>query len=50
MGVMYFTYAGDPLFHTMFLDTERVKKYGSGARAGKICSPDARDVWILSLC
>jgi len=27
---MCLTYAGDPLFHTMFPDTEIVKKYGSG--------------------
>ena len=27
---MYFTYAGDPLFCTMFPATEIAKKYGSG--------------------
>ena len=30
MGVMCFTYAGDPFFCTMFPDTEIAKKYGSG--------------------
>ena len=28
--VMYFTYAADPLFRTMFLDTDIAKTIGSG--------------------
>ena len=32
---MCFTYAGDPLFRTMFPDTEIVKKYGSGPEPEK---------------
>ena len=30
MGMISFTYAGDPLFCTMYPETEVAKKYGSG--------------------
>jgi len=35
VGVMYFTYAGDPLFHTLFPDIEIAKKYGSSPGSEK---------------
>ena len=33
---MCFTYAGDPLFCTIFPDTEITKKYGSGPGPEKL--------------
>ena len=36
VGVMYFTYAGDPLFHTMFPDTDIANIFGSGPGLEKL--------------
>ena len=39
VGVMYFTYAGDPLIHTMFPDIDIVEKIGSGPGPEKSVLP-----------
>jgi len=50
VGVMCFTYAGDPFFCTMFPDTEIAKKIWQWSRDGKIGTPGRVDFvfWLLS--